>query len=117
MSKEQLKEIVDAVIAKSDVLYFDKPSRSALHPTMKPVELFQKLVINSSRVGEAVLDPFSGSGTTFIACEDLDRICYGIEYLPYYADVIRKRWAEHVYGEGCDWEKLTPIIPQGLEAL
>lgn len=117
MSKEQLKEIEDAVIAKSDVLYFDKPSRSALHPTMKPVELFQKLIINSSRVGEAVLDPFSGSGTTFIACEDLDRICYGIEYLPYYADVIRKRWAEHVYGEGCDWEKLTPIIPQGLEAL
>lgn len=40
MSKEQLKEIVDAVIAKSDVLYFNKPLRSALHPTMKPVELF-----------------------------------------------------------------------------
>lgn len=40
MSKEQLKEIVDVVIAKSDVLYFDKPSKSKLHPTMKPVELF-----------------------------------------------------------------------------
>lgn len=117
MSKEQLKEIVDQILSNSNICYFDKPSRSALHPTMKPVELFQKLVANSSRIGEVVLDPFAGSGTTFIACEDLDRVCYGIEFLPYYADVIRKRWAEYVHGEGCDWEALTPELNEGIDAL
>ena len=117
MSKEQLKEIVDQILSNSNICYFNKPSRSALHPTMKPVELFQKLVSNSSRIGEIVLDPFAGSGTAFIACEDLDRICYGIEYLPYYADVIRKRWAEYVHGEGCDWEALTPEVDGGIQTL
>lgn len=77
---------------------------------MKPVELYAKLISNSSRTDEIVLDPFAGSGTSFIACEDLHRICYGMELLPYYADVIRKRWAEHVYGEGCDWQNATPEI-------
>lgn len=64
-----------------------------------------------------MLDPFLGSGTTLIACEDLGRICYGVEFDPYYADVIRKRYAEHKYGEGCDWQKLTPEDKGELEAL
>lgn len=101
LSPEQCKKLL--LESQSNVLRFDKPLASRLHPTMKPVELYAKLISNSSRTDEIVLDPFAGSGTSFIACEDLHRVCYGMELLPYYADVIRKRWAEHVYGEGCDW--------------
>ena len=64
-----------------------------------------------------MLDPFLGSGTTLIACEETGRICYGVEFDPYYADAIRKRYAEHKYGEGCDWQKLTPEDKGELEEL
>ena len=77
---------------------------------MKPVGLIKRLILNSSRTGELVVDFFLGSGTTLIACEECDRTCYGVELDPKYADVIRKRWAEFVHGEGCDWEALTPEI-------
>ena len=89
-------------------MYFDKPSANRLHPTMKPVGLMKKLILNSTRPDETVLDLFLGSGTTLIACEEADRTCIGAEFDPKYCDVIRKRWAEFVYGENCDWQKLTP---------
>ena len=57
----------------------DKPHKSELHPTMKPVALFAKAIKNSTKSGETVLDPFLGSGTTLIACEQLGRTCYGME--------------------------------------
>jgi DNA modification methylase len=59
---------------------------------MKPVRLIAKLIGNSSREGEIVLDTFGGSGTTMIACEQLNRICYMMELDPHYADVIIERW-------------------------
>lgn len=74
------------------VINEDKPARSAEHPTMKPVKLLARLIRNSTRPGETVLDPFGGSGSTLIACEQLGRICYTMELDPRYCDVIIDRW-------------------------
>lgn len=69
-----------------------KPLKFDLHPTMKPVELFARAIKNSTKKNEIVFDPFLGSGTTVIASEQLDRLCYGIEIEPKYVDVIVRRW-------------------------
>jgi len=93
---------------QTTVLNFARPKRNADHPTMKPVALFEYQVRNSTRFGQRVLDPFGGSGTTVIACERAGRVARTVELDPRYADVIRRRWANYVYGEGCDWKELTP---------
>ena len=77
---------------KTTVIYEDKPARNAEHPTMKPVRLFTRLIQNSSKEEDIVLDPFAGSGTTVIACAKTNRIARVCEYDPRYADVIRRRW-------------------------
>lgn len=77
---------------ESTVIYEKKPQVNDLHPTMKPVNLISRLVKNSSRRGELVLDPFAGSGTTLVACEQLGRRCYSMELDPKYADAILQRW-------------------------
>lgn len=77
---------------QSDLWSYDKPAHNSLHPTMKPVELMERAIINSSRPGDVVLDPFSGSGSTLIACERTGRICRTIELDPAYVDVTIKRW-------------------------
>ena len=59
---------------------------------MKPVALFAKAIVNSTKSGETVLDPFLGSGTTLVACEQLGRTCYGMEISPQYCQVIIDRW-------------------------
>lgn len=74
------------------VLNFDKPLRNGVHPTMKPVELFQYQILNNTRGKDIVLDSFSGSGTTFIACEKNGRRAFGMEFDPVYVDVIIQRW-------------------------
>lgn len=95
MTKAELVELAENLLTEgraSTVLEFDKPSRSEEHPTMKPVKLFAYLVRNSSRPGDLVLDPFAGSGTTVIACEQLRRRAAAIELDPHYASVIVERW-------------------------
>jgi DNA modification methylase len=82
--------------AQSSVFLIDRPSRSVAHPTMKPVELIVRQLRNSSRRGQRVLDPFAGSGSTLIACEQLGRCCYATEIDPAYCDVIRARYQEYV---------------------
>lgn len=77
---------------ESTVLQYDKPSASELHPTMKPIKLIARLIENSSKRGDVVLDPFGGSGTTLMACEKLDRTCWTMELDPHYCDVILQRW-------------------------
>lgn len=72
----------------------DKPLKSELHPTMKPVELCERAIKNSSLEGGIVLDPFGGSGSTLIASEKTNRICYMMEFEPKYCDVIIKRFSE-----------------------
>lgn len=83
---------------QSTVMEFDKPARCKEHPTMKPVPLFGYLIGNSTKKGDVVLDPFMGSGTTVIACEELGRIAYGVEVDPHYCDVVIDRW-EHLTGK------------------
>lgn len=73
---------------------FYKPHSSKLHPTMKPVELVIHAIENSSKMEDLLYEPFCGSGTTIIACEQTNRICYGMEIDPHYCDVIIKRWED-----------------------
>lgn len=81
---------------QSTIWNFDRPSKNALHPTMKPVALCAYPIKNSSMSNCIVLDPFGGSGSTLIACEQTNRICYTIELDEKYTDVIVKRFIEHV---------------------
>jgi DNA modification methylase len=62
------------------------------HPTEKPVELMRRPILNHTKRGEAVYDPFLGSGTTMAAAELAERVCYGLELDPKYVDVIVQRW-------------------------
>ena len=77
---------------QTDVWDFDRPHRSDLHPTMKPIPLVAKAIINSSKYDNIVLDLFGGSGTTLIAAEQTDRCCYMMELDEKYADVIVNRY-------------------------
>ena len=76
----------------------DKPRESKLHPTMKPIELIANALENSTKANAVVLDVFGGSGSTMIACEQLNRKCYMCELDPHYVDVIIERW-ERFTGE------------------
>lgn len=71
---------------------YDKPKVNDLHPTMKPLELVGRAIKNSSKQKNIVLDLFGGSGSTLIACEQLNRACYTMELDPKYCDVIVERW-------------------------
>ena len=75
---------------------FEKPKKNADHPTMKPIALLAYPIMNSSLTNCIVLDPFGGSGSTLIACEQSDRICFTIELDEKYCDVIIKRYIEQV---------------------
>ena len=75
---------------------FEKPKKNSDHPTMKPVPLIAYPILNSSMVNSIVLDPFGGSGSTLVACEQTERICYTIELDEKYCDVIVKRYVEQV---------------------
>ena len=77
---------------QSDVWYFNKPNKSKLHPTMKPVDLCKKAILNSSKTDDIILDPFGGSGSTLIAAEQVKRRCRIIELDQKYVDIIIKRW-------------------------
>lgn len=95
MSKNELKDYVKELLRKepaSTIIREDKPSISEEHPTMKPVKLFAYLIKNSSRKNEIVMDLFGGSGTTIIACEQLDRQARVMELDEHYATVIVDRW-------------------------
>ena len=98
MSKQEMKDLLEKIFLRqelpSTVIDCDKPQRSADHPTMKPIPLMGRLIANSSRRKDIVLDIFGGSGTTLIASEQLGRKCRMVEYEPIYVDVIIKRWEE-----------------------
>ena len=101
MTKTQLREALENILqsgVETTVLRYAKPVSSDLHPTTKPVKLFARLMRNSSRKGDAVLDAFGGSGTTLMAAEQLRRRAYLMELDPHYCDVILERW-ERFTGE------------------
>ena len=79
---------------QGDVWHHDKPRVNDLHPTMKPVELVERAIRNSSKSRDVVLDLFGGSGTTLIACERTGRAARVLELDPKYADVIVTRWQD-----------------------
>ena len=81
---------------QSTIWEFDKPKKNSDHPTMKPVPLVAYPILNSSLTGCVVLDPFGGSGSTLIACEQTDRVCYTVELDEKFCDVIVKRYIEQV---------------------
>lgn len=80
--------------AESTIWRYDKPKKNADHPTMKPIPLLCYPIKNSSSVNSIVLDTFGGSGSTLIACQQMDRICYTMELDPKYASVIIRRYIE-----------------------
>lgn len=97
MKKDEMKALLEKIFwsnVPTSVLKYDKPVKSELHPTMKPIPLFGKLITNSTRKGENVLDLFGGSGTTMMACEQLGRRCFMMEKDPKYCDVILDRWTK-----------------------
>jgi site-specific DNA-methyltransferase (adenine-specific) len=79
---------------QTTILEFDRPSRSTLHPTMKPVDLIEYQVLNNTKGQDVVLDLFGGGGSTLIACEKTGRYARLMELDPKYVDVIVRRWQE-----------------------
>lgn len=95
---------------QSTIWEYDKPRKNGDHPTMKPVALMSYPIINSSMSGCIVLDPFGGSGSTLIACEQMDRVCHTIELDEKFCDVIVKRYIEQTGSE-----KDVFVIREGLK--
>lgn len=108
LKKDELLKLVlqlTDVSIPNTVIYEDKPTKNDIHPTMKPVKLMARLIRNSTRPKELVLDLFGGSGSTMIAAEQIDRRCFMMEFDPKYCDAILARW-EKLTGE--EAEKITP---------
>jgi DNA modification methylase len=102
---------------QSDVWQIKKPHKNDLHPTMKPVELVERALRNSSQSGDVVMDPFGGSGTTLIAAEKTGRAARLIELDPKYVDVIVRRWQDWTGKQAMresDGEKFDALV-RGLE--
>lgn len=96
MGKEEMRALLTKIysLKNQTTLFYDKPKKSELHPTAKPIALFMQLVLNSSRPGEIVLDDFGGSGTSVMVCERTKRRCFCMELDERYATVILNRWEE-----------------------
>lgn len=88
------------------ILFSPKPQKSKVHPTMKPISLLRELILNSSRIGDIIYDPFGGSGSTLIAAEQTKRKCLMIELEPHYCQVIIDRF-----------EKLTGQVAVKISSL
>lgn len=98
-SKEELLKFIEEYCCdhediETSIIYEEKPSKNAEHPTMKPIKLLARSVKNSSKEGDNVLDLFGGSGSTLITCEQLNRKCFMMELDPKFVDVIIARWEQ-----------------------
>ncbi|MGO3650946.1 DNA modification methylase [Vagococcus sp.] len=101
MSKDELKDYILSIEESqgpTTIIREKKPTANKEHPTMKPIKLLSRQVMNSSKKGQNVGDFFGGSGSTLITCEQLERNCFTMELDPRYADVIINRW-ENLTGE------------------
>ena len=102
---------------QSDIWNYNKPRVNDLHPTMKPVELVERAIKNSSKTRDIVLDLFGGSGTTLIACEKTNRQARLVELDPKYVDVIVKRWEDYTGLKATresDGQAFAELTPQAL---
>ena len=99
LKKEELIEMISKIRESSDIIEEKKdPHNEYVHSTQKPVSLSERMIKNSSRTGEIVIEPCSGSGSTIMACEKSGRRCFAMEIDPLYADVIVQRWTEYTGG-------------------
>lgn len=96
MTEDEMRKAIRELteVDETDIIRENKPLVNDLHPTMKPIKLLARFVYNSSNIDDAVLDIFGGSGSTMIACQQLDRSAYLMELDPRYVDVIVKRWED-----------------------
>ena len=95
LKKDEMRDLLREIFSdkvSTTVIDENKPAHNADHPTMKPLKLLARLIKNSSRQGDVVLDTFGGSGSTLITCEQLGRACYTMELDPKYATVIVERF-------------------------
>ncbi|HFI0448585.1 TPA: DNA modification methylase [Streptococcus suis] len=96
MSKSELIAYIKTMQenAPTTIFYEDKPLKNSIHPTMKPLKLIARCVLNSSRKGDKVLDSFNGGGSTLMVCEQTERTCYAMELDPIYVERTIRRWEE-----------------------
>ncbi len=107
LEKKSAGTVIEQSGASDDLWHYSREaSNNYVHPTQKPVSLIEKALKLSSNDGDIVLDIFGGSGSTLIAAERTGRKAYLCELDPKYCDVIRKRYAEYTYGNGCDWQEM-----------
>lgn len=102
MKKPELVALLEEIYADKEsttVLHEKKVAINGDHPTMKPLKLIGRLIKNSSKAWQIVLDTFGGSGSTLMACEQLERTCYTMELDPKYVDVIIARWEKFTGGK------------------
>lgn len=95
MKKEEMRDLLQKILSdktQTTILRYDKPLKNSCHPTMKPIKLLSELIQNSSVLDNLIIDLFGGSGSTLIACEQLNRKCYMMELDEHYCDVIIERF-------------------------
>jgi DNA modification methylase len=119
LTKEEMRSLLERIYnLQTDAIRADKPVKSPDHPTQKPVVLCAKLVFNSSREGDLVYEPFNGSGSTLIACGQLNRICYACEIDGRYIDGTVKRFAREFPNEEIklirDGKEVSPEVWESL---
>ena len=115
MTREDLIDLIDEVNTRSTTWEVSKDATSTYqHPTQKPVELAERAARNSSRPGDIVLEPFSGSGSTLIGCITSGRRCFAIEFEPKYVQVAAQRARDYtgeskvtINGEAVDWDEFV----------
>ena len=108
--KEGAWHLRNADRKQTTILRFDRPTRNKEHPTMKPVNLMEYLVSNNTKSEDLVLDPFLGGGSTLIACEKTNRICYWTELDPKYIQVILKRYYDYT-----KWQREIKCLNRDLD--
>ena len=104
------KLLENAEKEETTILRENKPAASELHPTMKPIKLMARLIANSTKRDDVVLDPFGGSGSTLMACEQLGRVCRTVELSERYASAIVDRWEKYT---GLKAKKVEDGIREG----
>lgn len=99
MDEDQLRKTLLKIKNQSTIVEFKKDaSKDYIHPTQKPVKMAEYFIINSSKPSDNIIDPFAGSGSTLIACENKKRNCFAIEYSPDFVSHIIERW-ENLTGQ------------------
>ena len=115
LKKEELLALATRLLESAEkeettILRENKPAASELHPTMKPIKLMARLIANSTKRDDVVLDPFGGSGSTLMACEQLGRVCRTVELSERYASAIVDRWEKYT---GLKAKKVEDGIREG----